>query len=122
MFGYVMIGINDIDKVCVFYDVFFVEFGVKQMFGQDCIKFYGDGKGLMFVVCILYDENEQYQGNGNMVVILVFKENVDKLYVKVFEFGVICDGELGDCIFNVFYGVYVCDFDGNKFCFYEMNM
>lgn len=122
MLGYVTIGTNDIDKACAFYDALLGELGAKQMFGQDRIKFYGDGKGPMLAVCIPYDENEQHQGNGNMVAIPAPKEKVDQLHAKALELGATCDGPPGERIPNVFYGAYVRDLDGNKLCFYEMNV
>lgn len=124
MFGYIMIGVSDMVCVEEFYNGLLVEVGVKQFFGMDRIKFYGMGLDVvMFVICILYDEKEQYKGNGWMIVILGgFKEGVDKFYVKVLEFGVIDEGVFGDWVLDVFYGVYVCDLDGNKICFMDMKM
>ena len=121
MLGYVTIGTNDMDKACAFYDALLAEVGAKQVFGQDRIKFYGDGKGAMLAVCVPYDEKPQHCGNGNMLAIPGgSKEGVDKLYAKAIELGATDEGEPGDRIPDVFYGAYVRDLDGNKICFYQM--
>lgn len=75
---------------------------------------------LMFVIVIFYDEKLVIVGNGSMVVIVVIDfDQVNVFYVKVIELGGIIEGELGVCM-DVYYCVYVCDFDGNKLNFFCM--
>ena len=123
MLGYVTIGVNDMARAEAFYGDLLAEIGGKQLFGRDRIKFYGSGEGAMLAICIPYDEQAQHQGNGNMVAIPGGgREGVDKLYAKALELGAADEGEPGERIPGIFYGAYVRDPDGNKLCFFEMNM
>ena len=83
----------------------------------------GTGEGAMLAICIPYDEKPHDCGNGNMIAINAGdKATVDKLYAKARELGASDEGEPGERVPNMFYGAYVRDLDGNKLCFYEMNM
>lgn len=122
MLGYSTIGVTDMARAETFYNGLCAELGGKQLFGMDRIKFYGTGEGAMLAICIPYDEQDQHQGNGNMIALNAGnRENVDKLYAKALELGAVDDGEPGERN-PVFYGAYVRDADGNKLCFYEMKM
>ena len=123
MIGYATIGTSDMEKACAFYDALLGEIGGSQLMGMDRIKFYGTGDGAMLAICIPYDEKEQHCGNGNMIAINAGDQaTADKLYAKAIELGASDEGEPGDRVPNVFYGAYVRDLDGNKLCFYVMNM
>ena len=124
MIGYTTIGVNDMARAEAFYGALLAELGGAQLFGQDRIKFYGTAAGgAMLAICIPYDEQAQNPGNGNMIAIDAGgRENVDKLYAKAIELGASDEGEPGERVPGVFYGAYVRDLDGNKLCFYEMNM
>ena len=123
MIGYATIGTSDMEKACAFYDALLGEIGGSQLMGMDRIKFYGTGDGAMLAICIPYDEKEQNCGNGNMIAINAGDQaTADKLYAKAIELGASDEGEPGDRVPNVFYGAYVRDLDGNKLCFYVMNM
>ena len=123
MIGYATIGTSDMEKACAFYDALLGEIGGSQLMGMDRIKFYGTGDGAMLAICIPYDEKEQNCGNGNMIAINAGDEaTVAKLYAKAMELGASDEGEPGDRVPNVFHGAYVRDLDGNKLCFYVMNM
>jgi len=124
MIGYTTIGVNDMARAEAFYNELLAELGGSQLFGQDRIKFYGtpDG-GAMLAICIPYNEQAQNPGNGNMVAISAGgREKVDEMYAKAIELGASDEGEPGERIPGVFYGAYVRDLDGNKLCFFEMNM
>lgn len=123
MLGYVTIGVKDMGRAEGFYNALLAEIGVKQLFGQDRIKFYGTGpEDSMLAVCIPYDEEEAQPGNGCMVAIPGgSREGVDKLYAKAMELGATDEGEPGERL-PIFYGAYVRDLDGNKLCFFEMKM
>jgi len=123
MIGYTTIGTSDMDRAAAFYDELLAEVGAKQLFGMDRIKFYGTGPdAAMLAVCIPFDEQPQNCGNGNMVAIPGgSREGVDKLFAKAMELGASNEGEPGERM-PTFYGAYVRDPDGNKLCFYEMNM
>ena len=123
MIGYSTIGVNDMARAEGFYNELLAELGARQLFGQDRIKFYGTGEGAMLAICIPYDEQAQHPGNGTMVAIPGGdRAGVDKLYAKALELGASDEGEPGERVPGVFYGAYVRDLDGNKLCFYEMNM
>ncbi len=124
MIGYTTIGVNDMARAESFYNDLLAELGGRQLFGQDRIKFYGtaDG-GAMLAICIPYDEQAQHPGNGNMIAIDGgSREVVDQLYAKARELGAADEGEPGERVPGMFYGAYVRDLDGNKLCFYQMNM
>ncbi len=123
MIGYTTIGVNDMARAEEFYGALLGEIGGSQLFGQDRIKFYGNGEGGMLAICIPYDEQAQNPGNGTMVAINGgTRETVDKLYAKARELGASDEGEPGERVPGMFYGAYVRDLDGNKLCFYQMNM
>ena len=124
MIGYVTIGVNDMARAEGFYNALLGEVGGSQLMGMDRIKFYGTpAGGAMLAICIPYDEQAQNCGNGNMVAIPgPDKAGVQKLYAKALELGATDEGEPGDRVPGVFYGAYVRDLDGNKLCFFEMNM
>ncbi len=124
MIGYVTIGSNDLEKACAFYDALLGEIDAKQLLGMDRIKFYGTGPGSpMLAVCKPYNEQAQHCGNGNMVAIPADgPEAIKKLYDKAIELGATDEGEPGERIPGTFYGAYVRDLDGNKLCFFQMNM
>lgn len=122
MIGYVTVGVSDMQKACAFYDALFGELDGKQLFGQDRIKFYGTGPDQpMVAVCIPYDQQAAHRGNGNMLALPVKRDDIGRIYAKALELGATDDGEPGDRN-PVFYGAYVRDPDGNKICFYEMNL
>jgi len=123
MIGYTTIGTSDMDRAAAFYDELLAEVGAKQLFGMDRIKFYGTGPdAAMLAICIPFDEQPQNCGNGNMVAIPGgSREGVDKLFARAMELGASNEGEPGERM-PTFYGAYVRDPDGNKLCFYEMNM
>jgi catechol 2,3-dioxygenase-like lactoylglutathione lyase family enzyme len=122
MLGYTTIGVSNMASAEEFYGALLGEIGAKQLFGQDRIKFYGNGQGAMLAICIPYDENAPIAGNGTMVAIdSGSREGVDKLYAKAVALGATDEGEPGERN-PVFYGAYVRDQDGNKLCFYEMKM
>ena len=123
MIGYATIGVNDMARAEEFYGALLSEIGGSQLFGQDRIKFYGNGQGAMLAICIPYDEQSQHPGNGNMIAITAgSREAADRLYAKALELGATDEGEPGERVPGMFYGAYVRDLDGNKLCFYEMNM
>ncbi len=123
MLGYTTIGTNDMDRAVTFYDSLLAEVGAKRLMDMDRIKFYGTSPdAAMLAVCIPYNEEAQDCGNGNMVAIPGgSRDGVDKLYAKAMELGATDEGEPGERM-PVFYGAYVRDLDGNKLCFFEMNL
>jgi len=122
MIGYTTIGVNDMARAEAFYGALLGEIGGSQLFGQDRIKFYGNGQGGMLAICVPYDEQAPAPGNGNMIAIDAGdRETVDRLYAKAIELGASDEGEPGERM-PVFYGAYVRDLDGNKICFFQMKM
>ncbi len=123
MLGYTTIGTNDMDRAVTFYDSLLAEVGAKRLMDMDRIKFYGTSPdAAMLAICIPHNEEAQNCGNGNMVAIPGgSRDGVDKLYAKAMELGATDEGEPGERM-PVFYGAYVRDLDGNKLCFFEMNL
>jgi len=123
MIGYTTIGSKDLDKAVSFYDELLALVGGKQVMGLDRIKFYGtDEGGSMLAICTPADEGPQSCGNGQMVAISGGSpEGADTLYKKAIELGATDGGEPGQRN-SFFYGAYVYDPDGNKLCFYHMDL
>lgn len=123
MLGYCTIGVNDMDRAVAFYDTLLAELGASQLMDGGRIKMYGTTPDApMLAICIPYDEKPQQPGNGNMVAIPGgSRANVDKLYAKALELGATDEGPPGERM-PVFYGAYVRDLDGNKLCFFDMQM
>lgn len=98
MIGYVMVGLNNKEKVVFFYDVFMEVMGYQCFFEVMYIIVWGWVLDqIKFMVCIFVNGKEVIVGNGLMIVFEVFfKEDVDCLYSKVFELGVKNFGDLGD--------------------------
>lgn len=120
-FNYVMIGLNDVVCVCFYFDVVLLLIGgwviVDYMFSIFCYELCGGG---WIWVVQLYDKGFVMFGNGNMVGLFCESEvEVWVVYVVVLVSGGSNEGDFGFCFqygFD-FYGVYVCDFDGNKMSF-----
>lgn len=123
MLGYVTVGVNDITKAEAFYTALFTEMGAKLLMGMDRIKFYGtEPNAPMFSICIPFNKEDPDPGNGTMAAFPgESQEQVNAFYQKALELGATCDGEPGQRN-DFFYGAYVKDLDGNKLCFYQMNL
>lgn len=121
MLGYCTIGVSDMDRALQYYDALLGELGARQLMGMDRIKMYGTAPDApMLAVCIPYNEEPHNPGNGNMVAIPGgSREGVDRLYAKALELGGTDEGPPGERM-PAFYGAYVRDLDGNKFCFFDM--
>ena len=124
MIGYVTIGVNDLARAEAFYTELLSEVGGKLLFGNERIKFFtGAGDGGMLAICIPYDEQAQNCGNGNMVAISANdSDHIKALYDKALSLGATDEGEPGERVPGMFEGAYVRDLDGNKLCFYKMNL
>ncbi len=126
MLGYCTIGVSEPERALAFYDALIAEIGGRRIFGnQDRIWFYGADAppSPMLALCIPYNQEAQHPGNGNMVALPGGSPaEVDRLYAKAIELGATDEGPPGYRVPNVFYGAYVRDLDGNKLCFFDMNM
>ena len=123
MLGYVTIGVTDMEKAKAYYTDLLADFNAKLLFDGGRIAFIGEGwDKTMLAICIPFDENDPQPGNGNMLSFACDSpEMVDKLYTKALEQGSLCEGPPGQRL-PIFYGAYFRDPDGNKSCFYHMNM
>jgi len=124
MLGYATIGVTDMERAEAFYSELLAELGAKKMLDAGRIKFFGTSPtAAMVAICIPYNESTQHCGNGNMLALPADgPDAIKRLYDKALELGATDEGEPGDRIEDVFYGAYVRDPDGNKLCFYQMNM
>ena len=111
------------ESACKFYAALLSELGGKQLFGMDRIQFFGtDPSAPMIAVCVPYDERAPESGNDTMIAIPAGDPaGVDRMYAKAIELGATDEGAPGSRN-PVFYGAYVRDADGNKLCFYEMEV
>ena len=124
MIGYITLGVQDMERAEAFYTELLAELGAKKMMDAGRIKFFGTSPSRpMLAICIPYDEEPQHCGNGNMVAIPGGdKDNIKRLYDRAIELGATDEGEPGERVPEVFYGAYVRDPEGNKLCFFDMNM
>ena len=124
MIGYITLGVQDMERAEAFYTELLAELGAKKMMDAGRIKFFGTSPTRpMLAICIPYDEEPQHCGNGNMVAIPGGdKDNIKRLYDRALELGATDEGEPGVRVPDVFYGAYVRDPEGNKLCFFDMNM
>ena len=124
MIGYITLGVQDMERAEAFYTELLAELGAKKMMDAGRIKFFGTSPSRpMLAICIPYDEEPQHCGNGNMVAIPGGdKDNIKRLYDRALELGATDEGEPGERVPDVFYGAYVRDPEGNKLCFFDMNM
>ena len=127
MIGYATLGSNDIDKALEFYDALFAVVGGKrlmQMPDERQLTFYGNvPKTPMVAIGKPYDGGTATAGNGTMISLAMdSREQVDALYAKAVELGGADEGAPGPRGPEAmgFYGGYVRDLDGNKFCAFKM--
>lgn len=115
MFSYVILGINDLEKICVFYNVVLFLLGYGNVVNKDNVLVWS-GVGVCFVVLMFVDGDVVIVGNGVIIGFVVLScVVVNEFYRLVLLVGGIDVGVFGFCDygFNV-YVVYVCDFEGYK--------
>lgn len=125
MIGYVTIGSNDIARSCAFFDAALEPLGYKRSFESGGWAGYGpDGKqheGLQIYLATPFNAQPATLGNGSM---LGFKAP-SRAAVEAFYAAALANGgsdEGGPGVRGEsdppFYGAYVRDPEGNKFCAY----
>ena len=125
MIGYVTIGSNDIARSCAFFDAVFEPLGYKRSFEGGGWAGYGpDGKqdeGLQVYLATPFNAQPATLGNGSM---LGFKAP-SRAAVEAFHAAALANGGSDEGAPGVrgessppFYGAYVRDPEGNKFCAY----
>ncbi len=119
MIAYTMLGANDLEASCEFYDQIFEISGHKRIMKTPAGgQFYGKSPAEP-MVCITkpYDEGTANFGNGTMVALnCESTEMVDAMYAKAMELGAQSEGEPGWRAPDIFYGAYFRDPEGNKLC------
>lgn len=120
MFGYALVGSNDIGKAMAFYDELLGSVGAKGVFEHpNGGRVYGTAPDKPFFgVVAPYDGNPATAGNGSMLsMALGSREQVDGLHALAVSLGGSDEGAPGprgpD---GAFYAAYFRDPDGNKFC------
>jgi catechol 2,3-dioxygenase-like lactoylglutathione lyase family enzyme len=124
MIGYVTIGSNDTARSVIFYDALFAPLGYARTFHDGGWAGYGPGgkkEGLEIYVCAPENGKEACLGNGSM---LAFKAP-SRAAVDAFHAAALANGGKDEGPPGVrgeydppFYGAYVRDPEGNKFCAY----
>lgn len=124
MIGYVTIGSNDISRSCAFFDAAFEPLGYTRTFVDGGWAGYGPGgkkEGLEIYLATPADGKAATVGNGSM---LAFKAPsraaVDAFHAAALAAGGSDEGAPGvrGDYSPPFYGAYVRDPEGNKFCAY----
>jgi catechol 2,3-dioxygenase-like lactoylglutathione lyase family enzyme len=125
MIGYVTIGTNNVQRSCAFFDSAFEPLGYKRTFEGGGWAGYGPGgdkeSGLQIYLATPADGNAASFGNGSM---LAFKAP-SRAAVEAFHAAALASGGKDEGAPGVrgeseppFYGAYVRDPEGNKFCAY----
>lgn len=124
MIGYVTIGSNDIARSCAFFDAAFEPLGYKRTFEGEGWAGYGPGgkkEGLEIYLATPENGNAACLGNGSM---LAFKAP-SREAVNAFHAAGLAAGGKDEGAPGVrgeydppFYGAYLRDPEGNKFCAY----
>lgn len=125
MIGYVTIGSNDIPRACAFFDAAFEPLGYTRTFEGGGWAGYGPGgdkdNGLQIYLATPENGQAACLGNGSM---LAFKA-ASRAAVEAFHAASLAAGGKDEGAPGVrgesdppFYGAYVRDPDGNKFCAY----
>jgi catechol 2,3-dioxygenase-like lactoylglutathione lyase family enzyme len=125
MIGYVTIGTNDVPRSCAFFDAAFEPLGYKRTFEGGGWAGYGPGgdkeEGLQIYLATPFNGETASLGNGSM---LAFKAPsraaVEAFYAAALAAGGKDEGGPGVRGESTppFYGAYVRDPEGNKFCAY----
>ncbi len=122
MLGYVTIGTNDIDRSVAFFDPVLAALGAERTFKDgNWAGYKRGGEEIDILICAPFDEKTASFGNGSM---LAFKAN-SRGDVEAFHAAALKNGGKDEGAPGVrgeseppFYGAYVRDPEGNKFCAY----
>lgn len=121
MFGYALVGSNDLDKAKAFYDALLGSVGMPTMFEHSSGgRVYGNSMGQpFFAVVAPFDGKPATVGNGSMLSLSFdSREAVDAFHACALSLGGVDEGVPGlrGAPENGFYAAYFRDLDGNKFC------
>lgn len=113
--NYAVLGTNDLNSACEFYDALFKDADMTRLAPSDRMV-YWLGDGYAFAVATPFDEKPASRGNGSMIGFDVATDNeVSRLYAQALELGGTCAGAPGQR--GPKFSAYVQDLDGNKLCF-----
>jgi catechol 2,3-dioxygenase-like lactoylglutathione lyase family enzyme len=125
MIGYVTIGSNDIARSCAFFDSAFEPLGYKRTFEGGGWAGYGPGgdqeNGLQIYLATPFNGEAACLGNGSMLGLKASsRAEVDAFHAAALAAGGEDEGAPGvrGETTPPFYGAYVRDPEGNKFCAY----
>ncbi|ARS27544.1 glyoxalase [Sphingomonas sp. KC8] len=121
MFGYALVGSNDLDKAKAFYDALLGSAGMPTMFEHSSGgRVYGNGMGQpFFAVVAPFDGKPATVGNGSMLSLSLDSPSaVDAFHALALSLGGADEGQPGlrGAAEYGFYAAYFRDLDGNKFC------
>ena len=126
MFGYVMVGTNNLEKAIIFYDEVLKIINLTRKDTDDVCAGYtqnnGDGS-IEFYVTKPANKKTATFGNGTQVSFLVSsREIVDKFHEIALKAGGTSEGSGGERPegSGVYYS-YIRDLDGNKICAFTNN-
>ncbi|SNS33961.1 hypothetical protein SAMN06295912_104204 [Sphingomonas laterariae] len=98
MFGYALVGSNDLDAAKAFYDALLGAFGMPIMFEHSSGgRVYGNGLGQPFFgVVAPFDGQKATVGNGSMLSLAMkSREDVDHIHALAMELGGSDEGKPG---------------------------
>ena len=114
IFGFVMVGTNDLEKSSKFYDAALVHLGMKRVATTERYIGYGHSSEVKFYITKPYNKETATVGNGTMIALTAeTKDAVDKFHTTALENGAVNEGDPGPRSDGNYYA-YVRDIDGNK--------
>tara|TARA_Y100001970_G_scaffold288394_1_gene415561 strand:- start:282 stop:671 length:390 start_codon:yes stop_codon:yes gene_type:complete len=117
IFSFVMVGTNDLEKSCKFYDAILSILGLKKVTITDRYVGYSHSdlpEETKFYITKPQNKQPATIGNGTMVALLAdSNQTVDKFHKTAIELGAVNEGDPGIRSDGNYYG-YVRDLDGNK--------
>ena len=120
LFGFVMVGSNDLIASAKFYDAIFIPLGIKKVKTAESYIGYGQKNNSLneieFYVTKPYNKELATFGNGTMISFLAGStEAVDSFHASALEKGGVNEGLPGIRSDGNYYA-YIRDPEGNKIC------
>ena len=119
LFGFVMVGSNDLIRSAKFYDAIFIPLGIKKVKSTEKSIGYAKKNNLNEIEFYVTKPNNKEvatYGNGTMILFLADSNKaVDSFHASALENGFVNEGSPG-IRYDGNYYAYVRDPEGNKIC------
>ncbi len=123
MFSHIFVGVHDFDRALRFYEPVMDRLGLQRRFCDPAVAWAGwhsaGGSRPYFVIGVPFDGLPHARGNGQMVAFMAEdRATVRAAHRAALDHGGLCEGPPGlrPHYHEHYYGAYMRDPDGNKFC------